>query len=825
MFSRKKFRYEYDDNGDADHENGIYSSLPPPAPITVSDRLIALCLGVGVAIVSWLLSYHGLHPSVWTDCAVAAGIRAPAEICPGVWRGFARLLFLMTGPDLGCHIIAIGGKVALGFLAATAYMTFRSMLCIIVRKLPENGFWNRCLACASSAVAALAFVFSDPVWTTFQAFGSQAARTLMLVITIGVWIRFLHCGRLRHAYGSMFASGLFLSESPLGFMVLVGFWFIYSLLYSRGFLAQVELVNVLVKQDSKWSLTACGAFGLILGITANVVGYIMTGGLAANGLDAGSVSVVYAIQYWGLMSGSASLGGWIVGAGIVIMPFVLALALVCRATDVEFFLRYQVGIMFFAVGCVAYSQLASLYPLWFWTWMKAQPMVGSPLLLCFFVYMAAVTVLCALSVLGVDFCCRNNRRLAWQFDPDNIASSAKVGNKGPRKTAYIVFSTMGVILLGVLPGRIQPKTMEMLSIMRDYVLETVKEAGDAKWLFTDGSYDCAIELESLVQGGHIKCVPLKKSIPSRDSYACMKTLPDEEDRLSMSSGGPNLLSTWERDKPARIEESAVQLCFELWRRSGKAYPPVAGVLARAAGKMSPDEIDASIARAFKLAERILSVQARGVSRLAGRDVGELFLYMQWRLARLARVRAEIFDRVGDHARAIAEGELSRSLDDANVSLRQIVDAMTRLRELTMRQMTPREGLQFALVRADFALARRYAAPILDADPDDPSANFGMGMSYYDQEQYGRAEEYLSRCLKRNSGEPTIWNNLAVVQLKTGKLEEALENAKRALSIIPQSSAVQDTVAAIEAAIKERDEAAASGGAPAAADGKAQESAK
>ena len=36
------------------------------------------------------------------------------------------------------------------------------------------------------------------------------------------------------------------------------------------------------------------------------------------------------------------------------------------------------------------------------------------------------------------------------------------------------------------------------------------------------------------------------------------------------------------------------------------------------------------------------------------------------------------------------------------------------------------------------------------------ANFGMGMSYFMQEQFARAEEYLSRCLKKNAKEPAIW---------------------------------------------------------------------
>ena len=146
-----------------------------------------------------------------------------------------------------------------------------------------------------------------------------------------------------------------------------------------------------------------------------------------------------------------------------------------------------------------------------------------------------------------------------------------------------------------------------------------------------------------------------------------------------------------------------------------------------------------------------------------------------------------------------EIRISDTLDEKNASLKRILEGMARLRELTMRQMTPREGLQFALVRADFTLARKYAEPILDADPDDPNANFGMGMSYFMQEQFGRAEEYLQRCLKKNSKEPAVWNNIAVLQLRTGRLDEALKNAQKALSLIPDSAEVKDTIRQIEKA--------------------------
>lgn len=801
MFGRK-YKYDYDAEDDAD-ENGINTGLPPPAPITKADYLTAFCLGVLVAAFAWFFSWRGLHPCAWTDAALASGLRPPSSIFPGLWRVLARGVYGIAGIGLGGQLLAIGGKCALGLVAFLSYLSFRGLLALLVRKLPVDGFWNHRLARLVAGIAAFAFACSDPIWMTCQAFTSSTFLLVLFMGTITQWIRFLHNGKLKCAYASMFLIGLFMSETPFGFAMLAAFWFVYYLLLGRGFIMQVDLTDLFIRQNSKWYLTFCGAAGLLLGVAVNLVGFMAMDGLAANGLSLGDLPLRYIVQYWHLTTSAASMGGWVVTGIMSFAPFILVLALVHSATDVEHFLKYQIGLVFFVLAACAYSQLASLQPLWSWTWIKSPAMVSSPLLLAVFMFMSAVTMLCSMAVLGVDAYCRNNRRLALQLDPDSVAESGKAAKEMRSGTRFIVLVIIvTLVLAGLVPGRIQPTTQRMLGLMESYVKEVVSQAGDAKWLFTDGSYDCALELESAERGGKLVCVSLLPGPSARTSYAINKTLPDAEDRLCADVGGSNLLRTWERDKPERLAECAFQLGFELWRRSGKAYPPVAGVLARTEGAMTDEQLEDFIKRGYLLAEGLMSLYtAGGPTPLAGRQVNDLFLFMQWRLARLARVRGEIFDAAHKTDRSLEEVRISDALDDKNASLKRIIEGMTRLRELTMRQMTPREGLQFALVRADFALARRYAEPILDADPDDPNANFGMGMSYFVQEQWGRAEEYLNRCLKRNDKEPAIWNNIAVLQLRTGRLEEAKRNAEKALALIPGSAEVKDTLAQIEKAIQ------------------------
>ena len=69
----------------------------------------------------------------------------------------------------------------------------------------------------------------------------------------------------------------------------------------------------------------------------------------------------------------------------------------------------------------------------------------------------------------------------------------------------------------------------------------------------------------------------------------------------------------------------------------------------------------------------------------------MFSAVNWRLSRFARLREDI--------------ELANSLDDMNGTLKQMLNLVERERLRTFMQMTPMEGLQIALRRADFNEAR------------------------------------------------------------------------------------------------------------------------
>ena len=798
--------YEEDEDPNMSPYAAVRQPIVLPDKLGPGDFVLAAVLAAVTFVFAMLLALPGLYPTAWGDLSIAAGLRPVEALFPGLWRLFARALYLVCGTSIANIAMPIVGKAFLAADAFLMYYVLRGMLAVLVRLRKDNVIWSRNLARLVSAIGVVAFVCADPVWRLSQTFEPNTLILFLTVLAVYLLTRFLRSGHMPAAYFAMLVLGLLCAETPFGFGLLAGFWGCYFILMTKGHLQYMVMLHPFVNQISKWYLTFIWAFGLMLGIAANVLGYMWMDGMEANAVSVGDLPSLYITGLWHAFTGAASAGGWILGAGMVMLPLLLCFVMIRRATDEEYFLPYHTGVIFFFAGVFAYSQLASLSPLWFWTWIKHPVMVPSVYLQGIFSMMSAATFVCTLAVVAVDAYCRNHRRLAMQFDPESAADKDAIDELGSarftstlRKVGIILVPTL--LVAGVVPGRIQKRTHEMLSMMRTYIRETVRECEGARWLFTDGAYDCVGELEAAAQGKELSCMSMMAGSSPRETYIRQQPLKDSEDRLSATVGAPNILRTWQRDKNDRLPAVAMQLGLELWKRAGKEVPPVSGVLARPDG-VAADVIEKGVERAYLLAERILTFYTEGsLPQIAGLRVNDLFLFMQWRLARLARLRAERYDHEGKTARAMEEIRISDALDDKNASLKRIREGMARLRELTMRQMTPREGLQFALVRADFSLARKYAEPILDADPDDPNANFGMGMSYFMQEQFGRAEEYLQRCLKRNSKEPAVWNNIAVLQMRTGRFDEAMKNAKKALELIPDSAEVKDTVKQIEKAME------------------------
>jgi tetratricopeptide (TPR) repeat protein len=262
----------------------------------------------------------------------------------------------------------------------------------------------------------------------------------------------------------------------------------------------------------------------------------------------------------------------------------------------------------------------------------------------------------------------------------------------------------------------------------------------------------------------------------------------------LAAGTADALRTWMRDDSSIISNLALQVGFELWRTNNKKIPKCGGFLAKT-GDSDGFETTEGVKAAYSLANSILSFREEcDISDIESLELRSALSRVQWRLSRMCRMRAYLASLNKDAVLAKAENELADRLEEANpewIKAKKIEDEI--LHKNTTLTLTPREGLNISLKRADFRLASSYAKKVIVQEEDDISANFALGMDYFLNHRYDKAEEYLKRALKNAPGEPAILNNLAVVLIRLDRFDEAETNAVKALEVLPNSQEIQETL--------------------------------
>jgi len=781
-----------------------FADIAQTERIGLGDLVIAGILAVATFVLLTVWDLPILHPSVWEDVAVANGIRPASHLVGGFFVAVASLVFRLFGQTAGAGLLNLLAKLCVSGIAVVAYASLREMLAFIMRARPQKSKRRSLVMKIASIVGTCAFVSSDPVWRAGLCLSESTILIALAMFALEFFVVFLRKGSLKYAYLCAFFLGLLSAETPYGFALLVGFISVNNIVLKALPILESPFFKPAVLAVSKWYMTFIFLLSVLLGVAINCASFAVNDGLAVIGGTAGSLPLLYLNGYAVVVTSAASLGGWILWFGVCFAPFIVAIIRFPAAADEEIFLSYATGIVFLFCGIVAFSQIAPVPALWFWTHCP----VKSDFLLAMGLLWTATTLAASVTILGVDALCRNHARLARQMYGQEDDDEAEMRDSeaeivSPVSTAIrrtVVVAVPAVLVFAMLPDRMETKTRTMLRIVKDALVETVREAGDAEYLFTDGNLDTGVELESFLMGHPIKCLPLvSRTVNSaRDIYLRTRGMQaDAEDLFSFRFDVGMGLRSWIRDKPKRLEKSAVQMGFDLWKRDGKALPPMGGMMSRPMGWPSEAERLASIDSARILIDRVLGVYGMK-GRVTNEAVKNAFLAVQWRLSRMCTYRGEQADLAGDAKTAIAEGEMAKRLNDNNETYKQVLSAMSRQNDLMMQRLTPREGLQLALVRADFTMGKLYAETILVADPGNVDANFAMGMFYVKERQLTRAEEYLKRCLIRRPNEPSIYNNLAMIQMEQGKLDAAELNAKKALAIIPDSAAVLDTLKQIQA---------------------------
>ena len=781
----------------------IAAEIAQTEKIGLGDLIIAagLALVTFIGLSAW--SYPCLTPDLWAETAVAAGVRPAENVLPGYFTFVASVVASLFGRSVMPGVLCVLGRLSLSVIAVLVYAVIREMLVFIMRARPQRSNRRSLVIKIASLVGTVAFLATDPVWAAGQ---SLSETTLLMGLTLGAtefYFLFLRKGAIRYAYVCAALLGLLCAESPMGFVFVAAFVALNFVVLKVLPILESPFFRPEVIAVGKWHMTFIFMASLIAGIALNCWTYSSHGGLTAIGETAGAVPLAYLLGYWGRLAGAADLTGWILFIGACFIPFVVTIVRFPSAADEEVFLPYSTGIVFLFCGVVSLLQSCPIPELWFWSYSSHI----SPYLLSTGVLFAAMTVAGGVTILGVDSLCRNHLRLAeQQFGADDEdGESAPVGSRLStliRRTGVIVIP---IALIAVMvPGRRKSATRHMLAIVREAVCQMVDEVGGAEYLFSDGNLDIALELESAMRGGNLKCLSMMGgSAPYKVYLRTRGLVDDKEDKFSFTFDAAMGLRSWIRDRPAKLGNCALQLGHDLWKRDGKSIPPVGGIITRPLGWADDSERVASVAKAKDLAARALAVRAAGIKDCTDKSTRSAFWNVLWRLSRACTYRAERADLAGDAEGAIAEADLAAKLNDVNETYKEMLSFIRTQQDRMSSQLTTREGLQLALVRADFTMGKLYAETVLAAEPDNPDANFAMGMYYIKERQLARAETYLKRCLIRRPNEPAIYNNLAMVEMELGKFDAAEVNVQKALKLIPDSAAVRDTEKAIRKAREEK----------------------
>ena len=747
------------------------------------DVSLALLSGIGFFFVYLIFSPGGLDPSLWDEMSVAAGIRPPQTVFAGVWRILTAWLLSLLGYEYIVQTLRIIGAVIGGISTVFVYFVLRQILASLARvKSFERWNW---IAPLFATIATVCFCAGDVMFRITAPVTPAAFRFLALILSLHFFLQFVKRGGLLRILASMAFAGLLAAETLVGFLLPAIYYVVQRLALAEALneKQQVDADPGHLAYMPRWRMFFSFVSGLVLLVGVNIATFVLFGGLDANGWSAFDVTFHYVVGYYGFLASAASPIGWLLAITFSLLPLVVTLVLfpmLCRDTEP---LRFRLGLMVLFAGALALVQCGILPYTRLWSFSSGAVEINSDFLECVFMLMTAVTLALAASCFTLG--CQE----IFFFDEDD-GTFKPVEPRGPLMRNLV----QAIVILCVLPTIFRvyrPAESELRAVVHDAIVETVRECGDAKFVFTDGRLDPGIELIASMMGSKVKPLSMMSGPSSWDRH--IRTRYFEEgspDRSSVEVGVPILLRVWAGEMTNGMDNAAVQLGFEFWRRARKPLPKCSGFVAREKG-LSDAEAERGISAANNIAKRIIWLAKENPHAAVSPALRSAVSAVSWRISRFARMRDD--------------EQLANELDEWNDAVKHMMRLIDYERMRTFMQMTPYEGLRLSLRRADFVEARKYGATVLQIDPEDPEANFGTGMAFLMEEKFKDAEFYLSRTLIKRPDEPAVLNNLSIIFRKTNRLDKALEYVKRAHELAPENEEISRTLKDTERAIAKREE--------------------
>ena len=769
-------------------------------PFGWKDFLIKLIFGLIVVFLLWLQPYPWLHPLVWNDAAAGAGLRPPEFFLPGLGRAVMMVVYGSFTPAQATVVLQWLGRLSGGVIAVFALLLFGEMLPPSLRRRMNLLGWGREAVNRFLLLGALFFVCNEAVWCAMQCFSATTVHLLLVLPATWCMMRFLATGRLWCVYASMDLWFILAGDTPVGAFGAIACWALVYWKWSKAPLVAAGMIgNPLVRLMLQRWLTL--HFFLLTGavVSLNIWSFHHLGGVCESGSEVLDTLWRYGYEYvMGVIPSMTGIG-WIFAFVFALVP--MAVCGYCARFVVlpDRFLPTRHVVLLLVMGVIAWSQLCGFSPLWFRSWIREPAMVKSELAIALIGLMDAVAFVHVFCVLGGDVYFRDIRRISVWCHQD--ASETMMGRSAVRALVnHNRLLQVGVWVLplllaaSVLPMRCQATVRQMLQVVADYCFQVARECADVMWVFTDGSLDAGLELAARAGGRRLYPISMMSRHVPYDIAIRQRGVVDEEDLNALESGAPDTLRIWVYDKPQYHADFAVQVGLELWKRErGMPYPRLGGFVARPAG-MSEEAAEQGTAEAHRLADAILGLYDRTKSvRIGDVAVRENFLFVQWRVARMCRMRADRYAVFARNYNSGVENRYADDLDARNASFRRIQKQKEWIAMNQSSRLMPREGLRIGLERADYKMAEPFAQNVLLSDPDDANANFALGMKCFFDESYGQSARYLQRVLLRKPDEPSVLNNLAVIFMRMGRYAEAVSYAEKAVKAAPDAPEIKRTL--------------------------------
>ena len=747
------------------------------------DVFLAFLAGIGFTLVYLIFSPRGLDPSLWNEMSVAARIRPPTTIFHGAWRLLAVGVLSFCGPEYVTAVLRIIGSIIGGLAMFFVYLILRQIVASLAR-VKDFTHWSW-IAPLFTMIATVCFGAGDAMFRIISPVSPGALQFVGLIFSLHLFLRFLKSGGTWRILLSMVFAGAITAETPVGFLLPLVY-------YVAQRLALTALLNEKQQVDAdpghlgfmpRWRMFFSFVAGLLLFAVLNIAVFVSFGGLEAYGWNGFDLAFRYAVSSYDVIASAASPIGWVLAVTFSLLPLVVSLVLfpmLCRDTEP---IRFRLGLLLFFAGVLALVQCGILPYTRLWSFSSGAVEINSDFLECAFMLMTAITLALASSCFALGC-----QEIFFFDEDDGVFRPVEPRGIAMRNLVQVV------VIACVLPTVFRlhrPVETELRSVVHDAIVETVRECGDAKYLFTDGRLDPGIELLAALMGSQVKPLNMMGGPSPWDKF--IRTRYFEEgspDRSSVEVGVPVLLRVWAGEKTNGMDNAAIQLGFEFWRRARKPLPKCSGFVAREKG-LSDAEAERGISVANAIAARIIRISKENPHAAVSPALRSAVSAVSWRISRFARMRDD--------------EQLANDLDEWNDAVKHMMRLIEYERMRTFMQMTPYEGLRLSLRRADFIEARKYGATVLQIDPEDPEANFGTGMAFLMEEKFKDAEFYLERTLIKRPDEPAVLNNLSIIYRKTNRLEKALEYVKKAHEIAPNNEEIIRTLKDTERAIAKRDE--------------------